>query len=307
MCAIFGLLDYKSKLTAAQRLQIIKVLGTAAEVRGTDATGIAFFQRKRLCIQKAPKPAHKMRYRIPSDVRVIMGHTRMTTQGDAKHNQNNHPFPGKAGSTAFALAHNGVLANDRELRLLHNLSETGIETDSYVAVQLIEKQSELSPGSLQKMAELLEGHFTFTVLDQNNSLYFIKGNNPLTIYKFPTLGLYLYASTSEILDHALIVLGMEDEYQIIQPEQGEILQIDRFGRQNITRFSTSKINWDWPCTHWDFPVWPTVIVEEDYIDTLKRIANIYGYDDNFVDELLSEGFSTDEIEDFIYCCKGAWE
>ena len=48
-------------------------------------------------------------------------------------------------------------------------------------------------------------------------------------------------------------------------------------------------------------------VEEDYIDTLKRIANIYGYDDNFVDELLSEGFSTDEIEDFIYCCKGAWE
>jgi len=307
MCAIFGLLDYKGELTAAHRLQIIKVLGTAAEVRGTDATGIAFFQRKRLCIQKAPKPAHKMRYRIPSDIRIIMGHTRMTTQGNAKHNQNNHPFPGRAGNAAFALAHNGVLTNDQELRLLHNLPETDIETDSYVAVQLIEKQSELSPGSLQKMAELLEGHFTFTVLDQSNSLYFIKGNNPLTIYKFPTLGLYLYASTSEILDHALIVLGMEDEYQIIQPEQGEILQIDRFGRQNITRFSTSKINWDWPCTHWDFPVWPTVTVEEDYIDTLKRIANIYGYDDNFVDELLSEGFSTDEIEDFIYCCKGAWE
>ena len=144
MCAIFGLLDYKGKLTAVQRLQIIKVLGTAAEVRGTDATGIAFFQRKRLCIQKAPKPAHKMRYRIPSDVRVIMGHTRMTTQGSAKHNQNNHPFSGKAGSTAFALAHNGVLTNDQELRLLHNLPETGIETDSYVAVQLIEKQKELS-------------------------------------------------------------------------------------------------------------------------------------------------------------------
>lgn len=236
-----------------------------------------------------------------------MGHTRMTTQGNAKHNQNNHPFPGKAGNTTFALAHNGVLTNDQELRLLHNLPETGIETDSYVAVQLIEKQKELSPGSLQKMVEMLEGHFTFTVLDQNNSLYFIKGNNPLTIYQFPTLGLYLYASTTEILDHALIVLGMEDKYQIIQPEQGEILQINRFGRQSITRFNTSKIDWEWPCTHWDFPAWPTVTVEEDYIDTLKRIANIYGYDDNFVDELLAEGFSTDEIEDFIYCCKGAWE
>ena len=307
MCAIFGLLDYKGKLTTAQRLQVIKVLGTAAEVRGTDATGIAFLQRKKLCIQKAPKPAHKMRYRIPSDVRVIMGHTRMTTQGSAKHNQNNHPFAGKAGGTTFALAHNGVLTNDRELRLLHNLPETSIETDSYVAVQLIEKQKEVSPGNLAKMAELLEGHFTFTVLDQNNNLYFIKGNNPLTIYHFPMLGLYLYASTAEILDYALAVLRMEDKYQIIQPEQGEILQIDRFGRQSITKFNTDKIDWDWPCTQWGFPVWPAAAVQDSYIAELKRIANIYGYDDDFVDQLLAEGFSTDEIEDFIYCCKGAWE
>lgn len=307
MCAIFGLLDYTGKLTAAQRLQVIKVLGTAAEVRGTDATGIAFFHRQKLCIQKAPKAAHKMKYRLPADVRVIMGHTRMTTQGSAKHNQNNHPFPGKAGNTAFALAHNGILTNDRELRLLHHLPETNIETDSYVAVQLIEQQKELSPGSLQKMAELLEGHFTFTVLGQNNSLYFIKGNNPLTIYQFPTLGLYLYASTAEILDRALAVLGMEQKYQIIQPEQGEILQIDHFGQQSITKFNTVKIDWDWPYTQWNFPVWPATAVQDSYIAELKRIANIYGYDDDFVDELLTEGFSTDEIEDFIYCCKGAWE
>ena len=307
MCAIFGLLDYKDKLTAVQRLQFVKVLGTAAEVRGTDATGIAFFQRKRLCIQKAPKPAHKMKYRLPADVRVIMGHTRMTTQGNAKHNQNNHPFPGKAGNTTFALAHNGVLINDRELRLLQNLPKTDIETDTFVAVQLIEKQKEVSPDSLRKMAELLEGHFTFTVLDQSNSLYFIKGNNPLTVYQFPTLGFYLYASTAEILGHALVVLGMEQEYQIIQPEQGEILQIDRFGRQSITKFNTGKIDWDWPYTHWDFPAWPTVTIEKDYIDALKRIAAIYGYDDDFVDELLSEGFSTDEIEEFVYCQEGIFE
>ena len=162
MCAIFGLLDYKGQLTAAQRLKIIKVLGTAAEVRETDATGIAFFQRGQLCIRKAPKPAHKMKYRIPAGTRVIMGHTRMTTQGSAKHNQNNHPFPGKVGGTAFALAHNGVLSNDRELRQLHNLPATDIETDSYTAVQLIEQQNEMSPNGLAQMAEQLEGHFTFT-------------------------------------------------------------------------------------------------------------------------------------------------
>ena len=98
MCAIFGLLDYKGTLKPVQRLHIIQALGVAAEIRGTDATGIAFFQRKKLCIQKAPKPAHKMKYRIPKEVRYIIGHTRMTTQGTAKKNYNNHPFPGKAGT-----------------------------------------------------------------------------------------------------------------------------------------------------------------------------------------------------------------
>ena len=112
MCAIFGILDYKGNLDALQRLRMVKELGTAAEVRGTDATGIAFFQRDKLCIQKAPKPVHRMKYRIPAEARYIMGHTRMTTQGNASHNQNNPPFPGKAGSQNFALAHNGVLCND---------------------------------------------------------------------------------------------------------------------------------------------------------------------------------------------------
>ena len=192
MCAIFGLIDYKGSLAAAQRRQIIKALGTAAEVRGTDATGIAFFQRDKLCIQKAAKPAHKMKYRIPAETNIIMGHTRMTTQGHASKNQNNHPFPGNAGGSAFALAHNGVLYNDRELRYERDLPETDIETDSYIAVQLIEQQKELTFGSLCEMAEAVEGSFVFTVLTQDNSLYFVKGDNPLTIYHYPQLGLYLY-------------------------------------------------------------------------------------------------------------------
>jgi len=191
MCAIFGVLDYQGKLEASQRARMVRILGNAAEMRGTDAAGIAFFQRDRLCIQKAPKPAHKMKYHIPADVRYIMGHTRMTTQGNAHYNPNNHPFPGKAGEQKFALAHNGVLVNDWELKMSNQLPKTRVETDSFVAVQLIEKQKEVSPDSLRRMAEMLEGHFTFTVLDQNNNLYFIKGNNPLTIYHYSKLGFYL--------------------------------------------------------------------------------------------------------------------
>ena len=207
MCCIFGLLDYKGKLAAAQRLQMVKELGKVAEVRGTDATGIAFFQGCQLHIQKAPKPSHKMTYRIPEGARYIMGHTRMTTQGSEKKNQNSHPFAGMASSVRFALAHNGVLINDYELQLRNQLPRTAIEADSYVAFQLIERQKEVSPDSLRRMAEVLEGHFTFTVLDQENNLYFIKGNNPLTIYHYPKLGIYLYTSTTEILETAVKSVG----------------------------------------------------------------------------------------------------
>lgn len=46
---------------------------------------------------------------------AVMGHTRNATQGTLKFNDNNHPFRGKCGKTAFALAHNEILCNDRTL------------------------------------------------------------------------------------------------------------------------------------------------------------------------------------------------
>ena len=77
MCAVFGLLDFEGKLTPSERLMIFKALGKTAEVRGTDATGVAYVQNGSIQIQKAPKPAHKMRWRISPEAKYLMGHTRM--------------------------------------------------------------------------------------------------------------------------------------------------------------------------------------------------------------------------------------
>ncbi len=41
--------------------------------------------------------------------------------------------------------------------------------------------------------------------------------------------------------------------------------------------------------------------EAAYLDELRTIANWYGYDNTLVDTWLADGFSTDEIEDFLYC------
>ena len=63
-----------------------------------------------------------------------------------------------------------MLYNDKELKKEKNLPKTHIETDSYVAVQLIEKQGKLDFESLKSMAEDVQGSFTFTILNENNTL-----------------------------------------------------------------------------------------------------------------------------------------
>ena len=84
MCSVFGLIDHNSVLNAKEKNRMLGVLSHECEVRGTDATGIAYNYNGRLRIYKRPLVAHKLRFRIPNGVNVIMGHTRMTTQGDAK-------------------------------------------------------------------------------------------------------------------------------------------------------------------------------------------------------------------------------
>lgn len=175
MCCLFGMLDYGHQLSAREKNRLLAVLSTQCEVRGTDATGIAYNSGGGLHIYKRPLPAHRMRFRIPGGVNAVMGHTRLTTQGSEKRNRNNHPFYGNAGGTAFALAHNGVLQNDVELRWRNGLPRTRIQTDSYIAVQLIEQKRALHLNSLKDMAEQVEGTFSFTVLDERDNLYFIKG------------------------------------------------------------------------------------------------------------------------------------
>lgn len=97
MCSVFGLIDYQNKLTTREKNRFINTLTRECEIRGTDATGIAYHFGGRLRIFKRPLPAHKLRLRVPPGASVVMGHTRMTTQGNEKFNQNNHPFAGSIG------------------------------------------------------------------------------------------------------------------------------------------------------------------------------------------------------------------
>lgn len=309
MCCLFGMIDYGNNFSGKQKSRILSVLAKECEARGTDATGIAYNTGKKLQIYKRPWPARNMRFRVPNGISVIMGHTRLTTQGNAKNNENNHPFPGNTPAGAFALAHNGVLYNDYWLRHSLKLPKTEIETDSYVAVQLIEKTEALDFDSLQYMAEQVEGSFCFTVLDSKDNLFFVKGDNPLCLYHYPRLGLYLYASTEAILTTAIRRMGRQfGLHERVELDAGDILKIDRNGKQERGSFDASTLYFRYyqPASRaYSFADNCCVPLHDDfelaYIDELKTVARWHGFDADNIDIWLQEGFSLDDIEDYLYC------
>lgn len=285
MCALFGLIDYGNKFSARQRAKIISVLSKECEVRGTDATGIAYNSNGKLHIFKRAVPAHKMRFRLPENTNIIMGHTRMTTQGSEAFNYNNHPFFGTANGVKFALAHNGVLSNDKILRKTESLPKTHIQTDSYVAVQLIEKANMLSLESLKNMAEKTEGSFCYTVLSDRNELYFVKGSNPIALYKFD--GFYIYASTEEILKNALQKLNLS-KYSRVNISCGDILKLDSNGAVEIGHFDFRN----------DF--YGRYYIEPDG-NYIEELAFVYGIESEDILTLFDFGYDMFDIEE-ILCC-----
>ena len=297
MCALFGWLDYKHIIPYKVLKKLTQALANAAEERGTDAAGISYTKDGKVTIYKRPKPAHKIRFNAPDGTTAIMGHTRLTTQGNQKFNQNNHPFYGHADKE-FSFAHNGVLYNDVELRKEKNLPDTHIETDSYVAVQLIEKQKKLDFNSLKNMAEDVRGNFTFTVLDEDNSLYIVKGSNPMYLLHFEMLGIYIYASTESIMKKALKKINMLSfPYTKIETSHGDIIKIDKNGTITRSEFE-GKEDFRYASFMRYYDNW-----EDDYYNQheqlLLEMCNCYGIHEEDVILLLDYGYIADEIEDML--------
>lgn len=307
MCCLFGLYDYGGTLSAKQKNRIISALAISSEIRGTDATGIAYRTGTKLCIYKRPFPARWMRFRLPAEVKAVMGHTRMTTQGSEMQNCNNHPFYGVADGSAFALAHNGILSNDKLLRLEKKLPASRIETDSFAIVQLLEQAGTIDLDTLRITSELLRGSFTYTVLDDHERLYIVRGNNPFCLYHWPEQGLYLYASTQAVLDAAVFKIRklLSGSMQNIPVEEGEILRLSPDGSRESETFSLKKLYQFQLCqSPYYGSCWPDVQDNTGYAEELRRMAPAFGFSAKDVDTLLRGGMLPEEIEEYFYCTEG---
>lgn len=301
MCGLYGVLSYGNEIKDIG--EITEALAIESAVRGIDATGYAYNKSNHIEVYKKSKSAYMMNFNMPKGVNAVMGHTRHATQGTLNYNENNHPFKGHCGKSEFALAHNGILSNDRELRHKLHLPSTRIETDSYIAVQLLENKKHLDFKSIKYMAEKVEGSYSFTILDNKNNLYIVKGDSPVSIFHFPEKKVYVYASTLSILWKALVDTELFADLQLHKYEDiditdGEILKIYSSGQTQRGRFEFNEYasyGHDWRTGYCNsyFP-------KTDYIDDIKSVASYYGYQEDDIDTMLRQGFTPDEIEQILY-------
>lgn len=304
MCCLFGIIDYKNIVTHQQKIKLLRKLALCCEERGTDAAGIAYNVNSSLNIVKKGVPAHRLKYSIPGSTKVIMGHTRLATQGSERKVYNNHPFYGKCNGESFALAHNGIINNDFSLRKELNLPKTKIETDSYIAVQLIEKEGAVNTDTIRKMSETVEGSFCFTVLDSQDNLYIVKGDNPMCLYNIGRLGIYVYASTEKILKNALKICGLKRECcEEINLNMGNIIKISSDGDFKISMFDTEKIGlciWN-SCSNffWDDCCLPKKKNSSALYDYLVEYASYAGINEDEINMLIDCGNGIREIEDML--------
>ncbi|MCR5729734.1 MAG: glucosamine 6-phosphate synthetase [Ruminococcus sp.] len=160
---------------------------------------------------------------------------------------------------------------------------------------MIEKQGEMSFDSLKYMAETVDGNFTFTVLDDSNSLYIIKGSNPMCLLHFKDIGLYVYASTESIMKNALKRVGLHKfAYERVQTDEGDILHIDKNGVIERAEFEPRLFRSRYGGWHdWEDEMFSV------HEELLLAYCGCYGVDSSDVELLLEYGYSCDEIEEML--------
>ena len=322
MCCLFGVVNY-SGYQNDNINDIINYLSEEATIRGSHSTGIAYNRNGNLVVYKEPKSGYEMYFKGLNDCVCVTGHTRYATQGSYKKNYNNHPFSGKCDNSRFALCHNGVLWNDDLLRKQYDIPDSKIETDSYIAVQLLEHFHKLNVDNVAKMAELVQGSYTFTMVDNSDTLWIVKGDSPFSLIHFPHLKLYVYASTIEILFSAISQTSLVHSianslFEIIPVNGGDIIQINKYGEMTVNHFEffdydSWRYNWrsygnynyydddnSYESTYNSGKAYDSKEYEKQWLEDLKVVARGVGLEPEDIEQLHNDGYSLDEIEDLLY-------
>ncbi len=245
MCGIFGYVGNKAK-PAGLILDGLKAL----EYRGYDSWGLVVLSSNKLARERHVGKIGEAKTSLPATA-TGMGHTRWATHGGVTV-ANAHPHLDCTGR--FAVVHNGIIENERELRkeLVRRGHKLTSQTDTELIAHLLEEESSANFANLDGAKPLLdlvravvsrlEGAFAIGVMDRDKpeELVLARLGGPLVVGVVD--GFKLFASDpSALLPFTKKVIYLQDrELAWITPENVEIRSFENHRKMP----DVTTLDWD---------------------------------------------------------------
>jgi glucosamine--fructose-6-phosphate aminotransferase (isomerizing) len=250
VCGIFGIISTSAYGISADGVQRFGKMMIRSERRGKDASGFLILNQNYVYLQKSNKRGKRLLKSsvllkslertnlssITDKLHVIMGHTRMSTHGDASY-LNTQPIV--CSDRRFFLFHNGIVVNWRNLAEEFLLDSAKTLSDTVIILKCFEKLRELEPSSniaFEKISKMITGANNLVLVDTfENQIYFYTSNGSL----------FLRHTKEEISfgsDRAIVIAGSRqgNEPGIQQIPLNEVVRIQLdFGEKVETLVSLS--------------------------------------------------------------------
>jgi hypothetical protein len=229
MCGIFGVIDFERKL---DKLPILSDLLLISSRRGSDASGVSIFGDlgndillkqpvKASALLNSKSFKEKIEPRV-ADSLIVMGQTRLATNGSPQIPTNNQPIRVKNSQ----LVHNGIVVNSRELAAKYGLVED--MSDSRVLAAIIEIESGKSGDiykAIQKVSGMLAGTINLIVVTKKNKQYVVNlVTNNGSLYWAEYKGSYIVASEKHFLNNVCQKNDLNLKINRLYPGSGVELQ-----------------------------------------------------------------------------------
>ena len=210
MCAIFGFIAQHGR---GPRLETLEAIVEMNECRGPHAFGFAWIDSRGILRQY--KQTGRLTDHLPllamlQDARMMIGHLRYATHGSPQDQINNHPHPVDGGW----LVHNGIVHNDDELVLDHDLLQVS-ECDSEVIGLLIENGRGELPNRTKQAINKTHGPLAMMALwNRPQTMLVARRGNPLHIAPtsdgvyLATLGGSLPGTAKALTENSLVEMSI---------------------------------------------------------------------------------------------------
>jgi len=249
MCGIFGIfLRPGAHISQNEAEEILAKLFHYSESRGKESAGLHVYlpsegrawtlkvaQRAsellksseyKTITSNALQNAFSSPNRRSSNTLVLLGHSRLVTNGAAELNENNQPV--RAGGVT--MIHNGIIVNVDQLWASHPELKRSAEVDTEVMAALANEYLEngLNPAeATAKLFSIIRGAASVSWTHERGS-WVVLATNTGDLYRVTNqeAGYTIFASERYILDHALVGLnGSGSSAEWVPPGQGIIVEL----------------------------------------------------------------------------------